>query len=354
LKLATEAKALAAALKLAFSAGGVLLRVGDVATLTGAGPEATVVVKIEGDRIAPGAAVLPKESLAIVEAAPAGPLTVEVQTINGQRGVVITASDEGQHALPWADPKAFPLPVEADGEAFVIDAGLLHTAIDRVILAAAGEDREDQGIVLRCVCWGVRGGRLTLVASDGKRLAVAPVGPAEVPDGQYLVPPLPMRLIQKLAGDVRVTLTDNVIVAASDTVAVYGPLAHGRFLSWETVVPKANGLSVARLDLGEFAAAVKRAALVNDQEAKRVVCEFGPDGIGLRAQGKDRGKSKIPGRLDSYAGPPVRLEIAPEYVTDLGRIGPADLHLYGPLRPVVFRAKGGYECLVVPMDPAED
>lgn len=355
MRLTADARRLAAPVRVAFAvangrANPVLGHVrceaaGEAITLCGSNLETAVRLRIPAEVGAPGVVLLPPEFAEIVRGA-AGGLTVEVRAQGGQQAVVVVTADGAEYALAHADPAAHPgMPDMPDGGA-AFDAESIAAAVGQVIHAVATDERK---YAQKCVCWDVGDETLTLVATDGKRLAVAGAGPVAGPAaGQYLVPPAAMKLLAGLAGAVTVSLSPNAFFARDAGTTIYSRLVEGRFPPWRSVLPRGNGSTVVGMDLGAFAGAVRRASIVADAEANRVVCEFGPDGVRLRAASQVRGASVVPFRPTAFQGDPVTIQFRPEYLTDLERLGAADLHLYGPEKAAVWRCAGSVQ-LVVPL-----
>jgi len=127
--------------------------------------------------------------------------------------------------------------------------------------------RNDVRHYLNGVYLRMSGNELTAVATDGHRLALADaeVGPCE--DHEVILPGsavgVLMRLLPEL-GDVDVTLGDNAARFVFGNLSFSTKLIAAKYPDWTRAVPD-NVRGGFRIDAGELAAAVNRAAVLSNQ-----------------------------------------------------------------------------------------
>jgi DNA polymerase-3 subunit beta len=220
-----------------------------------------------------------------------------------------------------------------------------------VIFAAA---REEGKYAMRGVYWEVGSEGLTLVATDGKRLSVVGLGgPRE--KATALLPPKAMQILQSLCGDelVKVWLPKANGQAYFETGAALlsSRLVEGRFPPYRDVMPKKAKATVP-LVAGTFYGAVRQAALMTDDESKRIEFAFQAGKVTLTAQGATTGKASVTHALPDYAGPDISISFDPSYLCDMLRVLDKDdtlqLDLVDGEKSAVFRA-GEWKHLVVPL-----
>ena len=68
------------------------------------------------------------------------------------------------------------------------------------------------------------------------------------------------------------------------------------------MIPKKANAKVP-LVVNEFLSAVRQAAIMTDDESKRITFHFAPGKLTLEAQGATTGRSKVSMKLDEYSGP---------------------------------------------------
>src|SRR5262249_2685968 len=124
-----------------------------------------------------------------------------------------------------------------------------------------------------------------------------------------------------------------------------------RFPDYKQVLPKKPTVKVP-LAVGPFLAAVRQAAIMTDEESKRVVFHFAKKKLTLEAQGSTTGRSRVemPVEFDAKA---IDIAFNPAFVVDMLRVLPVDAELSLDLvdgnSPALFKSGAGYSYLVMPL-----
>lgn len=270
--------------------------------------------------------------------------------------------DGAKFELPTRPVQEFPdIPAFDDGASHEVAAGILRTMIRRTAFAA---DKKDAGgrFALKGVLWEASDKAVRLVATDTKRLAVCE-GPATVygpTDGKtsHIVPPKAIALLERnLADDgelVRVCLRPNDALFRTERATVYTTLVQGRFPPWSDIVKKSRAAAAAHVELpvAEFLARVRQAAIVTDDESKRVDLTFSPGKVAMQARGAETGSSEVEMPLPGYDGPETTIAFDPSYVVEFLRALDGEptvvLETGGPDKPAVFTC-GQLIYLVMPL-----
>ena len=152
-----------------------------------------------GERAEPGVALVPCAVFTqALRAAPAGDVGVAAAG-----GLTTLACGGAEYRVPTPDPGEYPEPPAADG--FDLDAGAaeLQAALGFAGGAVPRGDRQFRHQAMAGVLVDSDGGRLTLVGTDSKQLAVAPLAPFTAPSGWHRVGQwvLPLRAADEQAGD---------------------------------------------------------------------------------------------------------------------------------------------------------
>ena len=96
----------------------------------------------------------------------------------------------------------------------------------------------------------------------------------------------------------------------------------------------------------------KQAAIMSDDESKRVDFVFTPGQVTLSARGPDTGSSLVTLPLPEYDGPEVAIAFDPHYLIEMLKANEAadtlTLEMTDGSKPAVFRADG-YTYLVMPL-----
>lgn len=301
----------------------------------------------------PGEALLPAyRLLAILKTV--GDQEVRIEA-DSKKCVVTTFSSE--YTMPAESPSDFPDPsVVDDAKTVNVYAGDLVRAIRRTAFAAA---KDGGRYAMRGVMLDVAKGKVTMVATDGKRLAIdflSSVGESDAV-GKPLSPSKAIGLVERVFGAksadsvVEVGFNANGIRFADESVRIYSRLVEGRFPPYRDVVPKSFNSTVSFPASG-FLAAVRQAAVMTDDESKRILFQFSGDKLTLTAQGATTGKSKVEFKVDEFTGKPVDISLDPGYLVDMLRVFSDDkltLHIVDGSKAAVFKSTDDYVYLVVPL-----
>lgn len=231
-------------------------------------------------------------------------------------------SGSSEFRLSGADPAEFPpVPTFPDEDCFLIPAGALRTLIRRTSFAV---DLESTRYALGGVLFELNPERLTLAATDTRRLAVAFAncrvdGSPVVQANQPVVPARAVTLIEKSLGgdpaeDVRIAIHANDIMLRAGSTTISSRLVQGRFPDYKKVIPQDLKESV-NLVVGPFYAAVRQSQIVTNEESRGVDFTFEPGTLRLNSQAADVGQSKIELPVP-YAGQTVTIMFDPRYIAD--------------------------------------
>lgn len=152
------------------------------------------------------------------------------------------------------------------------------------------------------------------------------------------------------AETVTFSLTKNAATFACGPVTVHTKLVEGRFPPYRDIIPKkpAHKFSVPRV---EFAAAVKLAGGMADDETKRVDFQFEAGSVEMVAK-STLGASDVRLDLPGYAGDTLEVAFNPAYLADCFRVCACeslDVEMTDGGKPVVFRDGADYLHLVMPL-----
>ena len=303
----------------------------------------------------PGEAIMPANKLvAILREARDEELAIEADP-----SACLVRGSSLEFEMPSEDPAQFPdIPTFAEDKYHEMPAGVLREMIRRTVFAAASETGRYS---MTGVLWELEDGVARLVATDGKRLALMQ-GPAEGHGGHTtkgqpsVVPTKAMNLLERNLQDdpeepVRVCLRPNEVLFRTGRSVIYSRLVEGRFPDYRLVLPK-KAASKVPLAPEAFQAAVRQAAIMTEEESKRVVFQFAKGKLTLQAQGATAGRSKVELPIE-YDGKPLEIAFNAAYLVEMLRVLPADVDLTLELNdggsPALFRSGGNYSYLVMPL-----
>lgn len=282
----------------------------------------------------------------------------------GETGTLIRTTT-GRFQLPGGNSDEFPdLPTFDPGATYhEIAAGVLRTMIRRTAFAADRKEGTARWAVTG-VLWEAGDDKARLVATDTKRLAMTE-GPAEVHGGgekeaggkgSHLIPQKAVQLLDRSLMDegapIRVALRPNEALFENGPVLIHTRLVEGRFPPYRDIIPKKSGVRLA-LPVADFLSRVRQAAIMTDDETKRVDFKFEPGKVTLKAQGAETGSSEVTLDLPEYAGAEVEIAFDPQYLVDMLRAVEGEptlmLEMTDGQKPALFKVGDGYLYLVMPL-----
>ena len=286
--------------------------------------------------------------------------------------VTIEANEDGvkvkigssRFEMPGYPVNEFPdLPAFDDGGRYhEITAGDLRKMIRRTSFAA--DKKDSTRFALSGVLWEAEGKIARLVATDSKRLAVCEGnatlhGPAEATKGSHLVPAKTMTLLDRNLTDdgelVRVALRANEAMFQTERAMIYSRLVEGRYPPYRDIIGQTRKQSSVKISLPveSFLSRVRQAAIMTDDESKRVDLTFGPGKITMKARGAETGSSEVVMTLPEYDGAEVNIAFDPQYVIEFLRAIDGEpsvvLEMSDGSKPALFQCGESYRYLVMPL-----
>jgi len=304
-----------------------------------------------------GAAILPVTRLvAIVKETTDAEITIDA----GEDLTTIRVTT-GRFELPGGDPAEFPdIPAFETGSRYhEVTAGVLRNMIKRTAFAA--EKKESTRWAVTGVLWEAEGTKARMVATDTKRLAMTD-GPATVhgePEAKpqsHLVPAKAITLLERNLADngevIKISLKTNEALFQTERALIHTRLVEGRFPPYRDIIPK-KLVTKLTIPVLELLSRVRQAAIMTDDETKRVDFHFEPGKVTLTARGNETGSSEVEMQLPEYAGAVIDIAFDPVYLTDMLRAvegePTATLEMTDGLKPAVFRIGDHYLYLVMPL-----
>ncbi|MBU6437895.1 MAG: DNA polymerase III subunit beta [Betaproteobacteria bacterium] len=228
-------------------------------------------------------------------------------------------SGKSRFALQTLPAEDFPLVSDAVefGPAFTLPQATLKRLIGQVHFAMAVHDIR---YYLNGILMVVEGKQLTLVATDGHRLAVAHAElPHDVPRQEVILPRKSVLELQRLLGDdeaatVEMKFAPNQAKVALPDIEFVSKLVEGKFPDYQRVLPKGYklGLEVDRLTLLN---ALQRASILTNDKFRGVRVNFEP-GV-LRISSTNAEQEEAFEELDvDYQGDSIEIGFNVSYLVD--------------------------------------
>lgn len=248
--------------------------------------------------------------------------------------VLLLQTEDGSCKIEGADsrftvygqePGQYPTIPGFDAKADVeITLSNLQDGIGQCLFATA---RESTRYALNGVLWEIKGKKLSLVATDGRRLARCRVNLASAPaeraaKAKIIVPAKTMALLDKLAGSekdtVAVKLVENQALFSCADVVISSNLVEGNFPKYEDIIP---GDYDKKLMLPTAAAlsAVRRAALLTSEESRGIKLSIAKNNLVFSGRALEAGDAQISMPVD-YKAEPIEIGFNPQFLIDALRV----------------------------------
>ncbi len=299
----------------------------------------------------PGEALIPADKLTSIVRESVDPtLTIETDA----EAAHVRGADS--HFKIFGYPVAEYPPVgAAEGDAdYEIPAGDLVDLINKTLFATA---RENSRYAINGVLVERDGKKLTMVATDGRRLAMAKgsVGSGSGDSQSVIIPTKALNLLARLLDDpgetVKVKITENQAQFATELATLTTNLVEGNFPPYKDVIPKDQDRK-ATFATDVLASGVRRAALLTNEESKGVKLTFSGEQLTLTSRAPEMGEAEVVVPVDSFNGDDIEIGFNPQFVTDVLKVVDADqvtIEMKATNKPGVLKVGGDFLYVVMPI-----
>ncbi len=304
----------------------------------------------------PGECLVPADKLEQVIRSLDGDDTVSLET---ERTMLHVRGADSHFKIFGYEVRDFPgvraYPTDLPG--FSIEAGSLRKMISRTLFATAVENSRYaiSGVLIERT-----GKKLRMVATDGRRLAMAR-GECRGDESDFnaIVPGKTLTVLSRLLADpeaeVKVVRQGSLIWfrvgEGSDLACLSSSLVEGVFPPFEDVIPKDHDKRVT-FDIGELSSAVRKAALLTNEESRGVRMAFSTSKLTLSSRAPEMGEAEIHVELEKYEGEPLEIGFNPAQLTDALKVIDGTeviMELKSPNKPGVIRSGNEFTYVVMPM-----
>ena len=245
-------------------------------------------------------------------------LASETVELDSSEGNCHISGGQDSCELVTFDSDEFPVVSRfEDTEAFSIQAGRFTSLVGRTAFAAA---REQGRYAMHGVLTEVEDDVLRMVATDGRRLAVAdvPLEAGDVRPEPAIVPTKGLQLFCRVIDDaleqVRVRFSENQIGLKTSKAEVFARLLDGEFPRYSAVIPSETEHTVhANAEL--LGRKIRLVANVTGDEARAVRFSMKKGTIELFGQSAGRGEARAQLEAD-YDGSKAEIAFNPDYVVE--------------------------------------
>jgi DNA polymerase-3 subunit beta len=240
-------------------------------------------------------------------------------TLSAAQNKLTLAGGKSRFTLQTLPADDFPLVQEAAdfGPVFKVPQKTLRMLINQVHFAMAVHDIR---YYLNGILFVAEGKSLTLVATDGHRLALAQATlETEIPKQEVILPRKTVLELQRLLRDdsdepIEMRFAGNQAKFSFSGMEFVTKLVEGKFPDYNRVIPKnhKNAVTLGRVPL---LASLQRAAILTSERFKGVRVNVEPGSLRIASSNADQEEAKEELEID-YAGDPIEIGFNVTYLID--------------------------------------
>ncbi len=282
----------------------------------------------------------------------------EVLTLETTEGACEIKGADSHFSIFGQEPSQYPALPSLEGQVDIeLELNNLQAGIEQCLFATA---KESSRYAINGVLWEIKGKKLFLVATDGRRLARCKVNLSSKPDEsvaaqKLIVPSKTMALIDKLGSDKKdkivVKLVDNKIMFSCANVVIGSVLVEGNFPNYEDIIPSDHDKKLV-LSTEAVLSAVRRAALLTSEESRGIKLSIKKDSLIFSSRAPETGAAQISMSIN-YDGEPIDIGFNPQFLIDVLRVMRTpefEMELGQTDRPGLIKSGTDFLCVLMPIN----
>ncbi len=277
---------------------------------------------------------------------------IEIWINSKKNNIVIIETTSCQFKIIGLPAEEFPkLPEFKDKEIIELEQSLLKQMLNRTSFAVSLDETR---YILNGIMFKINQSNITLVATDGKRLAIDSKKLSK-PASKEINMIIPIKTIQELQRNLQDEGVLSMIIGANQVLfelretIIISRLIEGEFPDYQQVIP-AQAESKIKINREQFLLAIRRASLLSTPDYQAVKFEVFKNKLVLSKSTPDVGESREEVAME-YSGKELLIGFNPNYLIDVLKnlnIETVELEISGSEKPGVIR-NDGYVYIVLPM-----
>ena len=315
--------------------------------------EVSVRAEMDAEVAQPGATTLPaKKIFSIFKELTAPEIEIDVD----ERYAATIRSGNSNFRVVGMAPEEFPpMPSFDPARSFSLDQGVFKNMLRKTCYAASSDESRH---ILNGNLLSFKDNRLTVVATDGRRLAMVE-SEVEIPqdaEAELVVPTKTVNELIRVLGDegpLKIRASQNQVAFELPDLQVVSKLVDGKFPVFRQVIPQSSSERV-EIEREAFLATVRRAALMTSDHSRVIKLVFSKNKLEIISSAQDIGEAKE--RLPvKYAGKEITISFDPGFLMDcLRALNQANVYLEfsDELSPGVVKCDEPFLYVIMPMRTA--
>jgi DNA polymerase-3 subunit beta len=319
-------------------------------TLTTTDMELSVTTRMDAEVNTPGATTLPAKRLfSVIRELPSQ--TIELSVDNKNCATIECGTSFFK--IMGLSAEDYPeIPSPEGNQSYSLDPAMLKSMLKSVQYAASVDETR---YVLNGILFSFKEGKLTTVATDGRRLALCE-SEVDFPEENALDIVVPAKAVNELMrnlaseGECTLIAAGNQVIFELDGLRLISKLIDGTFPNYQQVIPAQCEERIA-LERETLLQAVRRVALVTNEQSNSIRLHFGENQVQVLSSTPDVGEAKerVPVK---YSGPEMTIAYNPEFLLAPLRVLDSDevyLELTDELSPGVLKSDISFLYVIMPM-----
>lgn len=282
--------------------------------LTATDLEVTVRCSLEAAVSKTGATTAPaRRLLSIIRELPADEVNIEV---DDKDAASITCGAAFFKVMGLSDEEFPPLPKFDSGFSYTLDKGVLKEMLQKTSYAASTDETR---YILNGSLLSFRGDKLTVVATDGRRLALVE-HEVEFPKEAEVDLVVPTKAVNELlrslgdSGTVKIQTTKNQVAFEAGDTLMISKLIDGTYPNFRQVIPSQSEERVT-VERETLLTAIRRVALLTSDKSNSIRLTFAKNKLVVSVVTPDVGEAyeSLPIK---YTGKEIAVAFNPEFVMD--------------------------------------
>jgi DNA polymerase-3 subunit beta len=332
----------------------------DCISLTTTNLDLGIRCKIKAEVKESGSVTLPVKRLAtIVRELP----NVDVAFDSTANHQVKIASGGSNFRIMGIGAEEFPkLPDSTDDKTYTLEQGEIATMLSNVSYA---QSTDETRFILNGVYFNFKDEKLTLVATDGRRLALVSkeLAVPATSAGAIILPAKTVAELLRLLGKgdkLKIAFNERRAAFQIDTgkdtsglidsIYLFSKVVEGNYPNYQQVIPKETHQRI-KLERELFLQCVHRAALVTSEKSNSVKIKLSSNLLEITASSPDFGESHESMAI-AYSGADLQVAFNPQFVMDPLRALTKDevfFELKDEVSPGVFKTLESFVCVIMPV-----
>ena len=299
-----------------------------------------------------GAITIPaRKFFDIVKALPDGS---EIALTVKKNNFVSIKSGKAQFKIIGLPKEEFPqLPVFKNNDTITVKQKILKEMLNLTDFAIS---RDDSRFILTGIYFSIKGDKLKVVATDGRRLAVSEkkLEKKTLVNRSLVIPIKAVQEVKRMLGDegeIEIKFSENQISFSFENCYVLSRLIEGEYPNYKNVIPEKRGDEI-RIDREKFLSATRRASIFTDQDSMAIKLDIKKKKVTISKNTPYLGEAKEEIDADYTGENDMEIGFNPRYLIDvLKNLSDQEIafEVNGADKPGVVRRGGEYTYVVLPM-----